>query len=306
MTTFYRLLSATTSFSGTFQQAFSSEGFVDFSKQGRQARPKKSSQQQTVPEVSETAKVETEIMGIFHCPNEGCIKVYQRHSALEKHMSYGKCELHPERASLLDQAKQMYHVKFTERTSAGATSHDSGAPALESDAQTNQLPRGWALEQTKKTGRFNEAQKQYLDDKFEISQQTGHKLDPVSVARDMRYAKNAEGNRLFTRGEFLTAQQIQSYFSRQAGKLRHQHAEDDNNDQEAAVEQQQYWDTRTAVIQQVQLQHPVTYDSFDLCAMYHENKLNQFCVAMLKHICEYFNVNKEQLAVRKRRHILDL
>ena len=109
----------------------------------------------------------------------------------------------------------------------------------------------------------------------------------------------------FTRGEFLTAQQIQSYFSRQAGKLRHQHAEDDN-DQEAAVEQQQYWDTRTEVIQQVQLQHPVTYDSFDLCAMYHENKLNQFRVAMLKHICEYFDVNKEQLAVRKRRHILDL
>ena len=120
LTTFYRLLSATTSFSGTFQQAFSSEGFVDFSKQGRQACPKKSSQQQTVPEVSETAKVETEIMGIFHCPNEGCIKVYQRHSALEKHMSYGKCELHPERASLLDQAKQMYHIKFTEGNECGS------------------------------------------------------------------------------------------------------------------------------------------------------------------------------------------
>ena len=76
--------------------------------------------------------------------------------------------------------------------------------------------------------------KKYLDEKFNIGQQTGQKLDPVT--RDMRYAKNADGNRLFTRSEFLTTQQVQSYFSRQAGKLRHQHAEDDGGDHEAAIE----------------------------------------------------------------------
>ena len=59
----------------------------------------------------------------------------------------------------------------------------------------------------------------------------------MSVARDMRYAKNAEGNRLFTRSEFLTTQQVQSYFPRQDGKLRHQQAEDDSGDHEGAVEQ---------------------------------------------------------------------
>jgi len=116
----------------------------------------------------------------------------------------------------------------------------------------------------------------------------------------MLYAKNAVGNRLSTRGEFLSAQQIQSYFSRQAGKLRHQHVEDDSGDREAAVDQQQYWDTRTEVLQEVQLQHPITYDNLDLCALYHSNRLNQLSVTVLKSICENLDINKEQLTLHRK------
>ena len=168
LTTLYFLILATTSFSGTFQQASSPGDFVNFSKEGRPARTQESSDQQAVPELSETVKVETE-NGIFQCPNEGYIKICQTYPALEKHLSYGKYELCPERATLLDQAKQMYHVKLTEGTSAGATSHDGKAAAQESVADTNHLARGWALKQTKNAGRFSEAQKEYLDEKASIS-----------------------------------------------------------------------------------------------------------------------------------------
>ncbi|KAL9952834.1 hypothetical protein ACROYT_G040147 [Oculina patagonica] len=127
-------------------------------------------------------------------------------------------------------------------------------------------------------------------------------MDPGSVACDMRYAKTSEGTRLFTRDQFLTAQQVQSYFSRNAAKLRHQHTEDDGvSDHEAALEQQQYWDTREQVLREVQLQHPIIYDNFDLCAMYDANRLNKLSVDMLKYICEYFDVNNEQLAVRRKK-----
>ena len=269
-----------------------------FIKEGRQAPNATFPAESQLPSADVLETVEEEVdTGVFSCPSEGCIKCYQRYSALEQHMAYGKCELRPERATLLDQAKQMYHVKLIEGISTGATSQGERAAAQE---RHNLLARGWALKQTKKAGRFNEAQKKYLDEKFSIGQQKGHKLDPLSVARDMRYAKNAEGNRLFTRAEFLTAQQVQSYFSREAGKLRHQPAEDDSNDHDAAVEQQQYWNTRAQVLQEVQLRHPVAYDTFDLCAMCHANKLNQLSVAMLKCICEYFDVNKEQLTVRRK------
>ena len=143
---------------------------------------------------------------------------------------------------------------MTEGTSAGATSHDDSVAARGSADNPNQLVRGWALKQTKKARRFSETQKKYLDEKFDIGQQTGQKMDPGSVTRDMCYAKNSEGNRLFTRDEFLTAQQVQLYFSRRAAKLLHQHSEDDGmSDHEAAVEQQQCWDTREQVLREVQL-----------------------------------------------------
>lgn len=293
------MVSAPTSFTGTFQQAFSPGNFVDYSKGMRQTRPQKSSDENSLPEVPETAEGDAGV-GVFQCPSEGCIKVYQRYSALEKHLSYEKCKLLPERATLLDQAKEMYHLKLTEGKSAGATSHDERTVTREASANTNQLATGWALKQTKKSGRLSETQKKYLNEKFSIGQQTGHKVDPLSVARDMRYARNAEGNRLFTKDEFLSEQQIQSYFSRQAGKLRHQHTEDDSSDREAAVDQQQYWDTRTEVLREVQLQHPITYDNLDLCALYHVNRLNQLSVAVLKNICEYFDINKEQVMLRRK------
>ena len=59
----------------------------------------------------------------------------------------------------------------------------------------------------------------------------------------MRNARNTEGNQLFTQDEFLNAQQIQSYFSWQAGKLCHQNAEEGNGSPKVAIDQQQYWDT---------------------------------------------------------------
>jgi len=305
LTFFFGLVSATTSFSGTLQQTFSSGNFVDCSKGVRQTRSQKSSDEHSLSEVPETAEGDAGV-GVFQCPSEGCIKVYQRYSALEKHLSYEKCELLPEKATLLDQAKEMYHLKLTEGRSAGATSHDERTVPRELAANTSQLARGWALKQTKKSGRLSETQKKYLNEKFSIGQQTGHKVDPLSVARDMRYAKNAMGNRLFTRDEFLSAQQIQSYFCRQAGKLRHQHAEDDSSDREAAVDQQQYWDTRTEVLREVQLQHPITYDNLDLCALYHANRLNQLSVTVLKYICEYFDINKEQLTLRRKTPYISL
>lgn len=166
---FFCLVSATTSFSGTFQQAFSSGTFVDCSKAVRQTRTQKSLDEHSLSEVPETAEGDAGV-GVFQCPNEGCIKAYQRYSALEKHLSYEKCELLPERATLLDQAKEMYHLKLTEGRSAGATSHDEKTVPRENVANTNQLARGWALKQSKKSGRLSETQKKYLNEKFGIGQ----------------------------------------------------------------------------------------------------------------------------------------
>ena len=57
----------------------------------------------------------------------------------------------------------------------------------------------------------------------------------MDVARDMRYARNQQGAKLFKVDEFLTAQQIQSYFSRKASKRRHSHSDDPESEQDEDV-----------------------------------------------------------------------
>ena len=65
----------------------------------------------------------------------------------------------------------------------------------------------------------------------------GHKADPEQVAWEMRYARNERGERRFKMDEFLTAGQIQSFFSKTAAKFRHAAtAEDDEDTDNQAAE----------------------------------------------------------------------
>ena len=148
---------------------------------------------------------------LYHCPKDGCVNEFQLHRNLEYHMLYGKCTMKEERYTLLDKAKLSYRKKLIEGCSAqpNLASEITGVIS----AQHPKLPRGWALKTTKKRGRFNNNQRQYLDDKFRIGRQTGNRADPEQVFIDMRLAKNDDGRRRFTVDEFLSAQQIKSYFS---------------------------------------------------------------------------------------------
>jgi hypothetical protein len=66
--------------------------------------------------------------------------------------------------------------------------------------------------------RFTENQKSFLIERFNIGVQTGHKEDPENVSTLMRNIKNADGSRRFSLAEFLTSQQITSFFSRHCRK----------------------------------------------------------------------------------------
>ena len=76
------------------------------------------------------------------------------------------------------------------------------------DVKLDKNSEGWALRASKRSKHFNENQKNYLDEKFKLGQETGYKEDPSQVASDMRRAKNENGERRFAVGEFLSPQQI--------------------------------------------------------------------------------------------------
>ena len=56
------------------------------------------------------------------------------------------------------------------------------------------------------------------------------------------------------------------------------------------------------IIAEVNVVHPIHYDTFDLCDMYKQKKLSVFKVPMLKEICEHFELpfkskNKKQALI---------
>ena len=290
-----------------FQSSFSSGDFVDV----QQGRPTTSTTMQdegrdSEEEPSNEWASDDLSGGLFSCPNEGCVKVYQRYSSLEKHLSFGKCKLVPERDTLLDKAKKLYHQKLLE----GTTSQGTIEGDIISQDCARSPPEGAALKSTKKATRFNDAQKRYLDEKFNLGQETGHKLDPAIVARDMRYARNKDGTRQFTSGEFLSAQQIQSFFSRKSSRLHHTHPEGDlesqTDDLAAGEEQQAYDNTRGLVLREVHLPHPIVFDTYNLCNMHKNGKLNKLSVAMLRAACEHFDLNVEGITARLKAPYISL
>ena len=166
------------------------------------------------------------------------------------------------------------------------------------------LQKGWALKKSRKPARFSEAVKKYLEEKFKIGKETGLKLDGASVARDMRFARGPEIARLFDISDFLTEQQVTSYFSRLKGKRRHQPTDDEtrdpSDDEEAAADKQNFAEARSLILQEVELSHPITCDNYNICSMYHQGKLTGLSVSMLRRICAYFDLNIESITARRK------
>ena len=245
----------------------------------------------TIPEQIDIEEVEEDASGLLPCPLDGCVCTYQSFRNLERHLLVGKCKMIPEKHTLLDAAKLPYVKKVEEGTSAQPTL----APTTSEVSPEAPLVQGWALRGAKKTVRFKENQRQYLDDKFEIGQESGHKADPEMVLRHLRYARTEKSQRRFIVDEFLSAQQIQGYFSRAAAKLRHATApqsgrESDESDVQAAQNGESHSLARTAVLDQCQ----------NICTLYRTKRLAKLTVGQLRLICSHYNMEIETTTSKRK------
>ena len=104
--------------------------------------------------ISEDSDLST---GVYSCPQDGCVRVFQRVSALEKHLSVEKCSRSPEKYSLMDLAKMGYKTHLEEGVGI--------LPSLKAPVAHQEghfVPNeGWALRAAKKAYRFSEKQKSY-------------------------------------------------------------------------------------------------------------------------------------------------
>jgi len=228
---------------------------------------------------------------IFLCPKEGCTRAFQRHSSLEKHITFGTCSKAIERETLLDLAKLKYATILQEGESSLPTITATSSSATESPVARSE---GWALKQAKKAYRFNEEQRQYLEAKFNIGQESGMKVDAETVAKEMRRARASNGERLFRVSEFLTAQQVASFFSRMAAKIRQQTIPEDisgDPDIIAMKEEQNFSSAKEAVMTALNVKHPVSYDQYNICSMVKDNTLQKLKLGVLKLLCENLSIS---------------
>jgi len=127
--------------------------------------------------------------------------------------------------------------------------------------------------------------------KFDIGEKTGDKADPTQVASDMRNAKDDNNSRLFRREEWLTKNQVKGFFYRLAAARRRRDDEDiDLNDAYAEEEEEEREKLLADIASELSPQHPICYDTTDLCRCVKADKLQKFNVIMLKTILLLFDV----------------
>lgn len=207
-----------------------------------------------------------------------------------------KCEQKLERLSLLDHAKLGYKEYLEE----GAGVIPTLNPTVTATSSASPIvSEGWALKANKKSYRFNEKQKQYLQAKFNIGQETGRKMDPNIVSSQMRKALDSYGKRLFNVSEFLSPQQVKSYFSRHAAKVRQQ-CDVVSEDIVAADEEANFCSLREAACSNIQLQHPIEFNQYNICMMFAEDSLQKLKLGLLQEMCECLQLDVPEKRVRRK------
>ena len=91
----------------------------------------------------------------------------------------------------------------------------------------------------------------------------------------MRRALNYDGKRLFKPMEFLTEQQITSIFGRLAARVRQQLFATDE-DICVAEKEVNFRKAREEILADINLEHPVVFDQYNICALVRDNSSTKF------------------------------
>ena len=123
----------------------------------------------------------------------------------------------------------------------------------------------------------------------------------------MRIAKDPNDNRLFSSSEFLTEQQIQSFFSRMASKRSVDIVtEEDEENENCARQEVALSKMRQDVVNLVGLQHPIMYDTNNICELASSSKLTAtFSVSFLRDICLSLDIDVSGITVKRKKPYVD-
>ncbi|CAG2244350.1 unnamed protein product [Mytilus edulis] len=161
---------------------------------------------------------------LFLCPEQGCIKMYQTHSNLERHVYLDRhvYESNPQ-TSTYDQVRKKWAETCCTNLEVSQVGVSTLRRSTEGESVENDMTMmtadqnvGWALKKDRKVTRFSTRVKSYLSDVFQAGNISGKKVNSSDISKLMKCSRNEDGERRFCREECLTTSQINSYFSRLA------------------------------------------------------------------------------------------
>ena len=151
---------------------------------------------------------------LFHCPEPGCLKVYQKCSSLTEHLLVGEHKFKKTTISTFDKVKQRWAECCNAVEGSNQARQHRHKSQDEHFKENSTLTMGWALKRERKTQRFSDSVKNYLKTVFEEGEKSGKKSNPVDVAKTLKTARGSDGKKKFQPSEWLQPSQIASYFCR--------------------------------------------------------------------------------------------
>ena len=154
-------------------------------------------------------------------------------------------------------------------------------------------------------------QKEYLNAKFQIGERSGQKAGSTSVSKAMRTAKDANAMRLFDNSDFLTVQQIASFFSRLAAKRSTEadnQVETEDDERNPVQQERQLQQIKENVVATISIQHahPIVYDAHNICDLVENSKLSSFSIKMQQEICSSFGLDTSSITLRRKKPYIDI
>ena len=102
---------------------------------------------------------------------------------------------------------------------------------------------------------------------------------------------------------FLTSQQVSSFFSRLSSKRKLEDGEMTDSDIEEnqnAKNEEALYELRSEILQEVALTHPICYDCYNICELIANSKLSNFAIQMLQKICQNFDIPITDIKVKRK------
>ena len=246
---------------------------------------------------------------LFFCPEEGCVKSFLQYSSLEKHLNCGKHKYAREQETLYDKAMTMYATKVERGPGELPEIVDDGAfMSVEGDGSV--LPMGRALKSARvERKNLTLAQKNYLTDVFQVEERIGQKADPTSVSKAMRRVKQSDGSNIFGECDYLTPLQIAGFFSRLLARKTYsveQSSEEEEPERNELITEKAIEEMSNEVTKALALQHPIMYETYNICEIVGQSRLAKFSIRTQQNICAALELDVASMTGKRKQQYMEI